>query len=198
MKKAVTLIELVVAVTIIGGVTLGAFALFNAASDFYRSSDTKSVVLNELTYLLDHIDREVYLATGTPNNPGIDITDHSTDPSNPDEYEVQVTQFDEALYPGLVPSNSVTYFFNATNQDNAGTAPAHTVIFEDTAGNQHTLSRRLIEIEIDPFNPQRGLLEIENIRFCYNPDRDIDERRNPTISAQRQRFGSFMHAVDPN
>lgn len=67
----VTLIELVMAIALLGVIILGAVSFEMASRYFLRSSKRKLKLLNEMSYILEHISLNVKIAIGDNNNPGI-------------------------------------------------------------------------------------------------------------------------------
>jgi len=74
MKKSVTLMELLIAVGLFMVIILGATTFHFASTEFLRSSERKADVLNELTMILEHLDKNIRLATGDADNVGINIS----------------------------------------------------------------------------------------------------------------------------
>lgn len=186
MRKSLTLIELIIAIVLVGVFVLTAFGLLTAATGFYTSSDTRTVVLNDLNYLLSHIDKNVFLSTGWVGNPAV-VVDAT---GSPDQYQITINQFNNpnvADYNALAP---LTYDFNtATNQ----------VRFRRGAGAWQTLSRRLVQnpgqLDID-FDADTGVLIIDNLSLRLDPSSGEDSRQNPEIITRYQKFSSWMHSLN--
>lgn len=70
-KPAITLIELLIAMSLMAVIVLGAVAFDVASRRFLVSSEEDTALLNELGMALDHINRNVNRATGDASNPGI-------------------------------------------------------------------------------------------------------------------------------
>ena len=64
-NKAITLVELMIAVALMGVVILGAVSFDAASRKMVGSSERRAVVMNDLAYILDAIDKDVELASGT-------------------------------------------------------------------------------------------------------------------------------------
>jgi len=73
LKKSITLIELIIAMTLLGVIVLGATTFHIASEKFLSSSERKTQVLNELTLILQHLHKNVLVATGSIDNRGINI-----------------------------------------------------------------------------------------------------------------------------
>lgn len=63
-KKTVTLVELILAITLLAVIVLGASALEIAARRFLRSSERRAQVLNEAIYVLNHIAKSALMGIG--------------------------------------------------------------------------------------------------------------------------------------
>jgi len=69
MKKiAVTLVELIISLVLLSIVVLGAISFSIATTEFLGSSEKESEVLNDLTYVLDHIQKHVLHGIGDQTN----------------------------------------------------------------------------------------------------------------------------------
>lgn len=204
MKKSLTLIELLIASVLTGVVLLGIFGIYNASSGFFISSDTKSVVLNDMTYVLNHLDKNVYLAIGSVNNPAITVTPLLAG----QRYQIDI-EHDTNNDPSDLGEVTVRYLFNATgtNQTNSN---SHTITFRDRGGTWHTLTSRLVgaglNVSYDPDlalpnpNSSVGVLFIDGLTLCYDPDnynpQNLDQRNNPTINITSQRFSTLMQSIN--
>ena len=64
LKKSVTLVELIISITLLGVIILGVAAFHLSSERFLSSSEKKTQVLNELTFMLQHLHKNVLVATG--------------------------------------------------------------------------------------------------------------------------------------
>ena len=75
LKKSVTLVELIISITLLGVIILGAVAFHLSSEKFLSSSEKKTQVLNDLTFILQHLHKNILLAKGNvvnyPANVGI-------------------------------------------------------------------------------------------------------------------------------
>lgn len=189
MHKSITLTELIISIVLLGVALVGAFGLLTASSSFYVSSDTKSAVLNELNYLIDHIDKEVYQAAGWVGNPAVSVTTPSSG-----IFVVRINQFANTMNPDYNNLTTVTYRFNIAN---------NRVRFRRGSGSWRVLSNRLIQDPSAPlsinFNPSTGILTIDNLQLVFDPrshdPANPDQRRNPTIATSNQRFSTWMQSL---
>ena len=73
LKKSVTLVELIICIMLLGVIVLGAIAFHLSAERFLSSSEGKTQVLNELMLILQHIQKNVLMATGDIGDVGISV-----------------------------------------------------------------------------------------------------------------------------
>lgn len=89
MRRGVTLAELILAIAICGVIILSAASLDYASRKFFFSSDRRARVANELSFILEHIQKYASRAHGDKENPGYNVTNTSSltlridSPSNP-------------------------------------------------------------------------------------------------------------------
>ncbi|MCF7874156.1 MAG: prepilin-type N-terminal cleavage/methylation domain-containing protein [Candidatus Omnitrophica bacterium] len=184
MKKGMTLIELLVALLLISIVILAVFGIYNASSSFFNSSGTKSKVLNDLIYVLDHIDKNVYLSTGWVNNPAIVVTTPTAD-----SYRIDINQDINQTPINFSDDQGVRYEFNPT---------ANTIRFADGSGNWKNLTNKLIDpngLSIN-YNPTTGVLSIDNLCLRQDVGQPSDPKTNPDICITSQNFSTFMQSLN--
>jgi len=74
MKRAVTLIELIMAIALMGVVILGVASFDVGSRRFLQASERKTQVLNEATLIMDRITRDALTAVGNVTAPAIGTT----------------------------------------------------------------------------------------------------------------------------
>lgn len=195
-KKSVTLTELVIAATLMGAFVLAAFGLFNAASHFYTSSDDKSVLLNELAFVLDHIDKEVYQAAGHVNRPAIVVSGlaHQV-------YTVTIRQFDRDHDDYPDHNHNVLAVYSFHTEIVPPHLPRSTVRFRRWSPGVgwtpwETLSRKLVAPLVIRRDPATLALVIDDITFRLDPNTPYCPNTNPRISAENQSFSSWMQSIN--
>ncbi|MCF7917034.1 MAG: hypothetical protein K9L61_04580 [Candidatus Omnitrophica bacterium] len=183
MRKSITLIELLVSLVLIGVVILVVFGIYNASSGFFTSSSTKSEVLNEMAYLLDHIDKNVFLATGWVNNPAVTVVNPGAN-----QFQININQDTNETPIDFSDDTTVLYLFDTG---------ANTVTFQ---GN--LLTNKLIQ-HPDPaesltinYNVTDGVLTIDNLCFRHDPARPADPSNNPEICITGQHFSTSMQSLN--
>lgn len=73
MKKGVTLIELVIAISLLGVILLTATAVDVSVRRFFNASDRSAALQNELNPVLLRMKKDINTAVGQPGNSGIQI-----------------------------------------------------------------------------------------------------------------------------
>ncbi len=174
MKKSATLAELIVAIVLLGVIVLGISSFHLASDAFLRSSETKVEVVNELTFVLEHLHKNILQAKGDITCPGMQVISFGASGQRLElRHNAPPCAFD------------ILYEFDPD---------AHTITFDDGPGPAVTLSERFVE---DPYNDgsdfeieaglaANGGVIIRNLAFIYDPDDftpgDIDDRNNPVAT----------------
>lgn len=176
MKKSITLAELMIAITLLAVVILAAGAFDIASKGFLRSSDRKAKVINELSYVTDHLQRIILLATGDANDPGIiasgtnltlrlDISPVTFLPRNTPTYA------DDAWVRYRISGDEIQFCSNFNN--GAGSC---SVTWE-------TITNRFVNPGSFGFNlTADGVIEVSNLSLRYDPSAAVEFRNNPEIT----------------
>ncbi len=170
LKKSVTLVELLISVSLLGVIVLGAIAFHLAGEKFLTSSERKAQVLNELTFVLQHLQKNILTATGSVNNPGIRVVGNI----------LLLTQ----------DTQNVDYHF-----DTGG----NTIRFRVNAGGWENLTERFINPGFAIARVDGGV-QITNLALRLNPADTKNDSTNPevtTIDARGNRtvyFYSLSHS----
>src|SRR3989338_5081842 len=81
LKKSITLLELLIAITLLSVIVLG-FTSIDLFSRYHvLTADRRAKVQNEASYVLEHMAKEMVRAIGDFNNPAVSIT--TTPSGNP-------------------------------------------------------------------------------------------------------------------
>lgn len=164
MKKAVTLTELIVAIVLLGVIILGVSSFHLASDAFLRSSETKVEVINDLTFVLEHLHKNILQAKGSVSSPGMQAT-------NLGGGRIRLWLNQDA--------GAVEYIFDSV---------AHEITFDDGLGPPAVISSRLIEFPGSPLSITAGLaanggVRIDNLAFAFDADdfdpANRDPRNNP-------------------
>lgn len=202
MRKSVTLIELLIAMTLLGVILLGISSFDIAGKRFFRSSERKSGILNDMSFILDHIDKYVSMATGTGSDPGI---------TTPGAFPAQIVRIRVAIddatgSPDTTPmdytNDRVVEYSAVGNRLQfcprvvAGACPAGFISLTErlvrTAGN---------DFEFDNAGVNANQLIVRNLILRHDPLAAVDPTKNPEVSmvetsaGQEIIFNSFIHGL---
>lgn len=72
-KKTLSLVELIIAIALLGVIVLGAFSFDIGSRHLLRASETKTQVLNEATLVLDYITKDALRGIGDMIDPALSI-----------------------------------------------------------------------------------------------------------------------------
>jgi len=168
MKKTTSLLELLFCLVLLSIVTLGAFAFDLASRKFLRSAERKAHVINEMTYVLEHLHKNILKGEGSISNPGLRIGTSAN--------ILEITQ----------PGGDVTYEFGPTGNTNQ-------IIFT-SGGASEILTEHFIDYNnsfelVDPeWVPAGGVVWINNLTFAFDPANyhpdpgQCDPRNNPSVT----------------
>ncbi len=194
MKKSLTLIELLITMVLISVVILSVYGLYNLSFNIFKSSDRRAEVVNELSYVIDHIDKSVYLGTGWVDRPAVSVTT-----AGAPDFTVEIFQDLDAAGNHLhTPADFnddriARYIFDAGD---------NTITFEINDLGPEILTSRLVDP--DPADPSDDLnididdgeLVIDNLNFRYDPGEPEDPKFNPAVSISGQRFHTLTQSLN--
>jgi hypothetical protein len=189
LRPALTLVELIIALLLVSLIVLGAFAFDIASRKFLQSSETSVDVLNDLTFVLEHMQKNVLVGIGdvvVDDNRAIKVIN---DPSGAVTLQIRQDQINPATdtYTPWDYSDDriVTYVFNPLDEtvsiDNRDYDP-HTVTFE-----QEILINKLTAISLSA-DPVTGGVSVDNMVLRYDPAEEVDPRENPEAHIEQQFF----------
>jgi len=203
MKKSITLIELIIAIALMGTILVGVMSFDAASRKFFRSSERKVDVINDLTFVLEHIHKNVFNGIGYIDDPAIIVASPTADVFTltiRQDYDDPTTPISEYTPGNYDDDRKVIYIFNATPiaQSVGGKSyEPHTVTFESydppvpatipAAGVVgEVLVNNLVDVDLAVVT---GGVEIRNLTLIYdtalydpsNPNKD--PRNNPLAIA---------------
>jgi hypothetical protein len=203
IKKSISLIELLIAISLLSLIIIGAGSFHLASSQFLHSSERKTEVLNEMTYILEHMQKYVMQASGDINNPGIDSQNLPTQKrlhirlanNTPDD----LSDDDWVTY---------RYFTQGANIYTLQFCPPRQDI--NNCNNWEELSERLIarsgggdapgfnfSTYEDDSSLDVNMVRVDSIILRYDPDNNIDTSENPQVSITSPLiFTSFSHSIN--
>ncbi len=184
MKKTLSLIELIIAMTLMGVIVLGAMSMYYASHEIFVSSDKKSDVLNEFNFVVESIHKAVLMASGDAVNPGLSI-----DVSQPGLKKGIVIRQDRSGVGAIgTPNNTpfdysddrvVVYWFYNTSK---------TIIIDDYIGpgGEEYVSRCWVNLHgTKPFGLvlRDGGVEVQNLAIRLDPSKQLDPHTNPEVTS---------------
>jgi hypothetical protein len=191
MKKTITLIELLIAISLLLLIVLGAGAFHIASERFLRSSETKVSVVNDLTYILEHINKYISLATGDINVPGIVLSDSThlrirvdlNNPPTPNDYT------DDTWLEYRLNGNNLEFCSNF----NVNTNRCNT--------SYEILFSKLVETRRFSFSQPSSKINqvaVSGLKLRYKPSKPTDSSQNPEagISPATITFTSLSHSIN--
>jgi hypothetical protein len=193
MQKTLSLMELMVGISLLGIIILGVTAFDAASHRFLRSSERSVEVLNELTYILEHIAKNVEVATGDITDAGIVIDESGgTEDLN---MTIRIDQNDPPTPGDYSDDTLVRYYYDAS-------PPLHAekilYFYPNYTGNpndeREVLSYRVTNIIVS--NSTSNDLIINNLTLRYNRDEDINNSTNPEVTIENITFISSSHSTN--
>jgi len=176
LRKSITLVELIISITLLGVIVLGAVAFHLAGERFLRSSETKVQVLNDLTFVLQHLHKNVLSGTGDYNNPGIDASAARVLAIRQDIGAAGNPNFTPADYSD---DRTVVYTFGIAASPNS-------IMFSNDDGTTwEELTRCFIDIGAPnafAVNVVNGGVEITNLALRLNPASIKNDSTNPQVT----------------
>ena len=197
--------ELLISISLFAVIILGVTA-FNVGSRFFLESvDRKVKVLNEVTLILHHIDRNMKLAVGDIDTPAVNIV-------NPTTVQIRQDVSYVAGYPqprdtpeNTTDDNWIEYVVGPAWATAATFAycPDVSVCNPVNGVGYSILSERLVRVGVvvdDVYfsqNVPNEMLRIHNLALLYDPAATRDLMTNPQSTAHTTVvFNSFSHSVD--
>lgn len=156
-----TLVELVIGMVLMGVIVLAVFSFEVVSKEFFRSAERKSVVSDDSSFVLDHIQKTVWLGGGDSLNPAIIVVDGA----NP------ILQVRDTAQNYI---GNYTFSFDSWQ-----------VVFEK-GGVSYTLTNRLYNDMATPFGmvKEEEGVRIDNFTLVYNPAAAYHSRNNPRVNVR--------------
>lgn len=184
-KKSITLLELIIAVSLLAVILLGVSAFDVAGRSFLMSSERRSQVLNEQTFILEHLSKNINNAAGDAASPGIVISKGGGVSRLDLRHEANDT-------PGNYSDDDwVRYEFISNS---------HEMRFYPDAGDTsdfEVLSSRVVAFDFDFFPSSSSIIGIviDDLRIRYDPAKVIKSRDNPEGVLSNLELVSFSHSA---
>ncbi|HDN86289.1 MAG TPA: hypothetical protein ENG49_03615 [Candidatus Omnitrophica bacterium] len=193
MRKSITLVELIIAISLLGVILLGVTAFDVASRYFLKSNERKSQIVNEFTFILEHLSKNINQAVGDISNPGIVKVEQNS--------RVLLHLRQDALRTPNDYSDDlwVTYVYYTTSSG----ADSYTLAFWPLRQNRNSfplnsrevLSSRVVSFD---FSVSGSRVSINNFVLRYTPDNtQVDYANNPQISITSPiSFLSLVHSAN--
>ena len=185
MKKTLTLIELIIAITLMGIVIMGGMSIYYSGQEIFTSSDRKLTVLNDFAYVVEMIHKDVSMASGDASNPGI-----SLDLSNPGSKKGIVIRQDisKLAFPGPGDSNNTPFDYSDDRVIVYWFYSFNWIIIDDYIGPGGEDMPSKCWIDLGGANPfglvlRDGGVEIQNLAFRFDPTKPADPHDNPEVTS---------------
>jgi len=175
MGKSATLVELIISIVLLGVIVLGAIAFHLSSERMLTSSEKKTQVLNDLSFVLQHLHKNILLGTGDFNNQGL-IAVAAGLTIRQDIDAVGVQNLTPADYSD---DRMVVYTFGIADSPNS-------IMFSENDGaTWEELTRCFINLggpETFAVNIVDGGVKITNLALRLNPGSAVDPRSNPQVT----------------
>ena len=170
-RPAMTLIELLLALIFLMVILLAATSFHLSSEEFVRSSQRRAEIINDLAFVLDHLQKNITQATGAVYDPGI-----SWDGTN-----LRVRQdLNSVQTPGDFSDDTwQTYVFDLND---------NTITF---SGEE--LTDRFVNLDALVVNPTG--IQMRNLAFRFNPVKSVDTRRNPQVTTTAMQFAAIQQSA---
>lgn len=182
--RAVTLIELIIAMTLLSVIVIAAGTFEISSNQFLRSSERKTAVLNDLALVLDYLHRDISQATGDYGVAGaVPINFGIVGPPIELSLIIRVDQGTPNIYTDDV---TINYMFSPGTT--GGTIQRNGVVLTDRLAGP-TMSSN---VPNEMFDFAGGVVTARNITLRFDPSLDPDNSTNPTVSVSGISFMPMM------
>ncbi len=188
MKKTITLIELLIAISLLSVVVLGAIAFVQASRQFLGSSERRVEVLNEATFILEHIHKNILLGIGHRNRLSTALVPNPAVLGSPGADNIFIVIFQDMDLAGNMLNTPENYLDDRhVNYRIESAALGHRELFRTAEHlDWEVLSDKLVSIELSL--DANNQLVINNFVLRLNPANAVDARDNPEVRIDAQNF----------
>ncbi len=163
--KAITLIELIVSMILLGMVVVGFFSIDIFSRQQFLATDRRAKLQNEAVYVFSHISKQLTRAIGDVNNPPVVFTNASGMTS-----VIRATI--DATPDGLrnfANDANVSYCYNSTACNNTVAEP-YTIYFNSNISASPIPASEILARHVKFFNAtQSGNCVTVNVVTCWDP-----------------------------
>lgn len=187
-KKTLSLMELIIAISLLIVIVLGAASFDIGSRQMLRASETKTQVLNEATLVLDHISKSALLGIGDADNPAIYSIPNATPYGETMLFIKQDTSGN-----GIREADDVDSVVGYAQDKRAGHEGeiffCPDTRFDHRAGEDPThphqvLTTRAIANGFTPTVPANGNTADISVTLRFDPAHDRNAFNNPEVTAQ--------------
>ncbi|MCX5708102.1 MAG: prepilin-type N-terminal cleavage/methylation domain-containing protein [Candidatus Omnitrophica bacterium] len=165
-NRAITLIELIISVVLLGMVMLGFYGIDMFSRQQFLAADKRSKVQNEANYALSHMSKHLLAAIGDFDNPAVIITSSGAN-------NAKIVATIDSVADGVRNTSSgsdcnIGYCFNDAGCNAA--AQAYTILFNSNISSSSPPAAEVIARHVRSFNvTQNGNYLTMHIITCWQP-----------------------------
>ena len=175
LVRGFTLVELILAISLLGVIVLGAATFDKASHYFLRSSERKARILNELNYIWEHLHKNIVSAEGNVNDPGI-VTSGN---------RLRLKEGNRWVEYRILKGSSNLEFCSQYN-----------ITTNSCEVNYETLSSRVMNENIFYNSTFANQVIVSNLILRFNPTQGFDPKTNPEVNMGNIIFTSLAHSIN--
>ncbi|MCK4918062.1 MAG: hypothetical protein KAS51_07600 [Candidatus Omnitrophica bacterium] len=175
MKKTISLVELIIAITLMGVIVMGAMSIYYLGQKILTSADNKMTVLNEFTYVIEMINKDVLLASGDRTNQGLTLVTSAGNDGLSIRQDISLaTGLSNQTPDDYSDDRTVIYWFEG---------PPNRRIISTISGvtSNHLVNLHGTEPLCLVFRD--GGVEIKNLAIRLDPSKPFDPQDNPQVTS---------------
>ena len=182
MKKGLTLVELIIAISLLGVVVLGAISIDSFGRGLFSGTDKRTTLLNELSLTLDNIAKDIQIAIGDINDPGIKNVGYD---GGSNAWRMRMRQDVNGTPENYADDKYVAWFFYLDGSGrimrDSGPVSGDWALVDPEQFSSYSF------IDLGGAQPfsisySNGVVEINNLALRYDPAEVDDPRLNPTVT----------------
>ncbi|MFH1767550.1 MAG: hypothetical protein ABH858_00125 [Candidatus Omnitrophota bacterium] len=167
-RSGLSLVEMIAAIIMLLVIILAASSMEFSVSGFFESSRKRANILNEMTFVLEHLAKNVLRAVGDINDPGIEV----------------VTADKLIMRQGIGSPKYVLYTYNSgTNTLNFCSDWTYGGSYDVCNVANKVLTERILTVD-PPFsfslNDRNGVI-VSSLQLKYDIAKDHHIRKNPIV-----------------
>lgn len=166
--SAVTLLELMISLTILGLLVIGLSSIDTFSHRELKVSDNRSKLQNEISYVLEHMAKNINKAIGDINDVPVALEDSNK----------RVKVYIDANKDGLRNDYNIAYQYNSTNYE-----VWYYPIYTGGADSYEIITNRISTFE-PTYSSSNNYVQV-NATVCWDPDGTPDDcgtQNNPQVT----------------